>query len=143
MRGRRSPASAGFTLLEVLVALAIAIPALVLMYRQGTLSIQATGSAANYQEAISRARSRLEALVDTAVAPGDREGEDGGLFHWRTRIVKLSSIGPPRQPPRNSPYAGGTTLYAVSVQISWQGAGGVQSVTLDTRRLGPDAGASP
>ena len=137
------PAGAGFTLLEVLVALAIAIPALMLMYRQGTLSVEASGAAAHYQEALSRARSRLDALVDTALAPGIREGDDGGLFRWRTRIVPLTSLGPPREPPRNSPYAQGTTLFAVSVQVSWPGPRGEQSVTLDSRRLGPAAGAKP
>lgn len=121
----------------MLVALAIAIPALVLMYRQGAMAITATRSAASYEEAIARARSHLEALVDTALIPGERSGDDGGVYRWRTRIAPLAVATPPGQPKRGSPYAGGTALFAVSVQIAWPGLAGERTVTLETRRLGP------
>lgn len=133
---RRSP---GFTLLEVIVALAIALPALILMYRQGALALDVTGSAVAYQEAISRAQSRLDALVDAALVPGDHDGPDGGGFGWRARIVPVATAGPSRETPRRSPYSAGTTLYDVSVQVSWRGPRGPQALTLHTRRLGPAA----
>jgi prepilin-type N-terminal cleavage/methylation domain-containing protein len=135
--------SRGFTLLEVIVALAIALPALILMYRQGAVALDVSGSAIAYQEAISRARSRLDALVDSALVPGDRNGEDGGAFRWRTRIVPVATAAPSRETPRRSPYAAGTALYDVSVQISWRGGRGPQSLTLQTRRLGPAAEQAP
>lgn len=66
----------GLTLLEVRVAIAIAIPALLLIYRQGALSLQVTRSASRYSEAVSRAQSRLDALRGTALDTVDREGND-------------------------------------------------------------------
>jgi prepilin-type N-terminal cleavage/methylation domain-containing protein len=135
--------SRGFTLLEVIVALAIALPALILMYRQGAVALDVSGSAIAYQEAISRAQSRLDALVDAALVPGDREGEDGGAFRWHTRIVPIATSAPSRETPRQSPYAAGTTLYDVSIQMSWHGGRGPQTLTLQTRRLGPAADQAP
>ena len=144
MPSRRGPAAdRGFTLLEVLVALAIAVPALVLLYRQGTASMQATRAAASYQEAISRAQSRLDALTGAGLVAGERNGDDGGGFAWRTQVMPIASTPSPRPPPRASPYAGGTSLFAVVVEISWPGPDGVRTLMLDTRRLGPASAVQP
>ncbi len=133
-RGQQAgPAEAGFTLLEVLVALAIAVPALVLLYRQGALAMGAARTAATYQEAISRAQSRLDALTGTGLAAGEEEGDDGGGFRWRTRIVPVASAP---LPPHASSRVGGNTLYAVAVEILWLGPAGMQRFLLETRRLG-------
>ena len=134
---------AGFTLLEVLVALAIAIPALLLIYRQGGLAIEATRSAAAYDQAVSRAQSRLDSLVDAALEPTDREGDDGGGFRWRTRIAPITTITTSRGATERSAYAAGTTMYAISVAVSWSGRDGARSVALQTRRLGPAQGGRP
>lgn len=134
----------GFTLLEVMVALAIALPALLILYREGAAALELTGSSLALQNALSRAQSHLAALAAGGVAPGDREGDDGGGYRWHTRIVPLATAEPPRgqQAPRSA-YAGGTSLFAGSVRISWKGPRGEQSVTLETRLLGPAAGEAP
>lgn len=126
----------GFTLLEVLVALAIAIPALALLYRQGVASIGVTQTAASYQEAISRAQSRLDALADGGLIAGERNGDDGGGYRWRTRIVPIAAAAPQHPGPRTPSGADGTTLFGVAVEISWPGPQGMRAVVLDTRRLG-------
>ncbi len=134
----------GFTLLEVMVALAIALPALLVLYREGAAALELTGSSLAMQNALSRAQSHLAALSATGAAPGDREGDDGGGYHWHTRVVPLATAEPPRaQQGQRSAYAAGTSLFAGSVRISWKGPRGEQSVTLETRLLGPAAGAAP
>ena len=140
---RRRQAEAGFTLLEVLVALAIAIPALVLLYRQGAVAMGVTRTAAAYQEAISRAQSRLDALTGTGLAAGEQAGDDGGGFRWRTRIAPVASVSlPPRPSSRQMPGAG-STLYAVAVEISWPGPMGMRRFLLETRRLGMAPAGGP
>ncbi len=139
----RLPGDGGFTLLEVLVAFAIAAPALALLFGQGVQSVTAAQAAARYREAISRAQSRLDAMAEQALAAGDRNGEDGHGFHWRTRIVAAASIPAQRQLPAGSAYAAGTTLYDVTVEVSWSGGAGTRAVTLGTRRLGPAAARGP
>lgn len=133
----------GFTLLEVLVALAIAIPALLVLYRQGATALEATGSAHAYQQAIARAELHLASLTEASLQPGDREGDDGGDFRWHTRIVSSRTIPLPRALTPRGQYAGGVTLYDVAVQISWPNGAHRRSVSLQTRRLGPAAGETP
>jgi general secretion pathway protein I len=127
----------------VLVALAIVLPALLLLYRQAAVALDLTGSSFATQQAISRAQSHLEALVDTALAPGDREGDDGSGYRWRTQVAPIATEPAPRDLPRRSAYLGGSTLYAVTVQISWRSARGPQQVVLETRRLGPAIADAP
>lgn len=132
--------SSGFTLLEVLVALAIAIPALFLIYRQGALSLQVTQTASRYTEAVSRAQSRLDALLDSTLEPSDREGDEGNDFHWHTRVVPIETVAGPRAGGRAA-YAHGTTLFAVTVDVSWpsqrKSLDGSHRVTLVSRLAGP------
>ncbi len=133
----------GFTLLEVLVALAIAVPALLVLYRQGAAALEATGASLAYQEAIARAESRLASLTEGSLQPGDREGDDGGSYHWHTRVVPAQSFPLPRALTPKGPYAAGVTLYDIAVQISWPSGPGTRSVNLQTRRLGPAASETP
>jgi len=130
----------GFTLLEVMVAFLIAALAIGGLISQGMIAIGATRVSAGYQEAVSRAESRLTALNGGDLEAGEREGDDGGGFHWKTRIVPIASMRPSRPVAvKNAPYAWGTTLFAVFVAVSWQEAGGRRRVELESRVLGPAA----
>src|SRR5437763_16929437 len=69
----------GFTLLEVVVALAIASLALVGLFRAGSGGLFAADTAARIDEAVERAQSHLAALGRAgAVAPGAVAGGGGG-----------------------------------------------------------------
>ena len=103
------------------------------------MSLGLTRSAARYAEAVSRAQSRLDALVDTALEPGDREGDEGNDFHWHTRIAPITTVHQKSDAGRRSVYAAGTTLYAATVELSWRGQRGPSRITLATRRAGPAA----
>ena len=119
----RADRSAGFTLLEALVAFAILALALAALL-QGTLGgLRTTQAAGRTEEALARARSRLAALEVASIRAGDQRGEDGGGFAWRTRIVPAESLG-------------GRTLYAVSVSVAWRDGGTPREVRLETQRLG-------
>ena len=125
-------------LLESLIAFVIAALALNVLFAQGTASLVATREAGLYQRAIIRAQSRLAALTDAALIPQDAEGQAGQGFHWHTHIVPLGTLLPPVPVPlKASPYAAGTTLYDVSVTVSWSDTRGPRAVTLRTQRLGP------
>jgi general secretion pathway protein I len=129
--GRRS-GERGFTLLEIVVALAIAGLALVGLFRAGSGGIAAVGNAGQVQEAAERAQSRLAAIgrLDPIVA-GDTEGDDGGGYHWQVSARPVSNwqVGP----------AGSAvlvTLYEIEVTISWQAGSRRRSIVLQTLRLG-------
>ena len=67
--------------------------------------------------------------------------DDGGGYHRRTRLAALGTVQPPRTDRRD---VRGTTLYAVTVEVSWPGDGEARRhVVLETRRLGPAEAVAP
>ena len=135
---RGSPA-AGFTLLEVVVALVIASLALIGLFQAGSGGLFAVDTAARAEEALQRAQSHLAAVGrDAALVEGDSSGDDGGGYRWQLHVEPVAQ--------RPSVAADGvtqqtTTLFDVEVAISWQAHGHQRAVVLRTRRIGT-AGAS-
>lgn len=135
MRGER-----GFTLLEVLVALAIAALALSVLFRTGSDGALSVQTAAGYEEAVSRAKSHLAALNrDTGLLEGESEGDDGGGYHWHLRVTPVAASKPPKGA---HPVAGEralplVTLYTVELGISWRAGGKEREFVLRTSRLAP------
>jgi len=126
-------ADRGFTLLEVIVALAIAAIALVVLLRAaggGMLSVRAAG---HIEEAVSRARSHLALLARDAVpAEGVTEGDDGAGFHWRLSVhrVAVATVDEAQSVPGMSL----PSLYSEEIEISWKDAGRPRRVILATER---------
>jgi general secretion pathway protein I len=131
--------SRGFTLLEVVVALAIAGLALVGLFRAGSGGLFAVDTAARAEEAIQRAQSHLAAIGrDAGLIEGETSGDDGDGYRWRLRVQPLTN--------RQSPAPDGvssvtTTLFNVEVAISWPGHTGDRAVVLRTLRLGSPRGS--
>ena len=129
----------GFTLLEVLVAFAIASLALAALFEGGIGGLGNVARASQVEEAVALARSRLSTF-DTMAAPGamEQQGEEGGGFHWSMQVAPQASLAI-TAPPRLGRVArrDATTLYAVSVTVSWTSAGRPASIRLQTQRLTP------
>lgn len=111
---------AGFTLLEVLVAFAIAALALAALTGAGLTGLGAAKLSDRYQEALARARSHLAAIGPNP-QPSDRQGDEGDGYHWHVRIVQLAAapVLLPGEAPGLGHDAGQAVLYHVSVAISW------------------------
>ena len=129
--------SGGFTLLEVVVALAIAAVALVGLFQAGSGGLFAVDTAARAQEAIQRAQSHLAAVGrDAALVQGEFTDDDGGGYRWRLRV---RPVGTHRALVPDANSTGSATLYDVEVAILWPGRSGDRSVVLKTLRLGTPA----
>jgi general secretion pathway protein I len=129
-----SDRSAGFTLLEVIIALVIAGLALVVMFRAGSDGLFAVNTAGRAEEAVQRAQSHLAAIGrNAALMQGMTERDDGGGFHWRLRIEPAAQRSV--QPNGSAPPVM-TTLYNVEVAITWAGHGHDHAVVLNTERVG-------
>lgn len=123
---------AGFTLLEVVVAAAIAALALVALFQSGSAGLFTAGEAIRVEEAVDLAQSHLAAIADAgAIAPGETEGDDGGGYHWRLSARPIIS----RRAPTPGPGDTATTLYDIRVTVSWGGRRHTRSVELESQRI--------
>jgi len=127
----------GFTLLEVLVAFLIAAMAVAALVRATTGAVTSSRVAGRYGEAVARAQSHLAALSASPLAESDRQGDEGGGFHWRVRVAAAGTAHAASQ-FRSIPQ-GAFTLYRVSVTVSWTEGGRSRAVQLDSAQLGPVA----
>ena len=126
----------GFTLLEVVVALAITAMALVGLFQAASGGLFAVDSAARAEEAVQRAQSHLAAVGrNAALVQGELTDDDGGGYHWRLRVQPVAT----RQVLADGNSAANLTLFDVEVGISWPGRNGDRSVVLKTLRLGTGA----
>ena len=123
-----SDKSAGFTLLEVLVAVAIAGVALVALFQAAGGGLTAIHAAAHYEAAVQRAQSHLAAVGrDVALLEGESEGDDGGGYRWRLRIVPRASW------PGGA--GGSLSLFDVEVAVTAPGIWNRREVVLKTSRI--------
>jgi general secretion pathway protein I len=129
----------GFTLIEVLVAFAIAAMALGLLFQAASSSGTAAHQAGNYEEAVSRAKSHM-AMVgrESDITPGERSGDDGSGYRWQVKITPSAAA----QPPQGSTPENRLVLYNVEVSIFWLDNGRPHSVVLHTQRTGAQPGAA-
>jgi len=125
---RTASAASGFTLIEVLVALAIAalgLGALMIAASQGLGNLR---TADNYIEATRRAQSRLATVgTELKVEEGDWSGDDGGGFSWRVQAHPVPGTD------EKAPFI----PYDILVTVAWSSEGKAKSVSLQSQRLGP------
>jgi general secretion pathway protein I len=126
---------AGFALLEVTVAVAIAALALVALFQAGSAGLLTASEASRVEAAVDRARSHLAEFADAGViTPGESQGDDGDGYHWRLvarriasqAVLPQQSIAPPQ-------------LFDIDVTISWGTGRHRRSVDLETERIGTGA----
>lgn len=133
----------GFTLLEVVIALTIAVIAVSALFRGISTGLGAVRTAGRYEEAVSRAKSHLAALGhDGPLVEGELNGDDGRGFHWRSSVQPIGTSKPKPQDTQGFalPQPPPVGLYAVIVGISWTDGGRRREVVLRTERVGKPSG---
>lgn len=129
---------AGFTLLEVIVATALAALGLVALFQAGSAGLLTVGTATRLEMAVDRAQSHLAEFADTGVVvSGESEGDDGDGYHWRLTARPIAS-----QSAQASDQAAPPSLYHIAVTISWGAGHHRRSIQLETERIA-SAGPPP
>ena len=129
-RGRmhKKSAKCGFTLLEVIIALAILGVAFSLAMELLATGVRSAKASEDYTQAVLLARKKM---AEVTVTPSLDGSADGGEFGKGIRWV--SEIQP-------MPYAEGlpARLYQVRVRVTWPDRRGEKSVELYTLRMAVD-----
>lgn len=128
----------GFTLLEVIVALVIAALAAGALAQAAGAGLHESRTAALYDQAVIRARSRLAAAAHGShLAPGEWSGRDGE-FRWQLRVAPVQTVTL-RPEAAAAPRAEATrsvVLYDIAVTEAWAEGSAARSIRLETQLVG-------
>jgi general secretion pathway protein I len=122
-------AERGFTLLEVVIALAILGIAFALAMELLANGVRSAKASEDYTQAVLLARQKIAEMAITPYLSGSGEqGDFGGGFRWSSEVQPI----PPQEeglPAR---------LYQVRVRVTWPGRRGEKSMDLYTLRMTVD-----
>lgn len=121
-------AEAGFTLIEVLVAISILGMSLVLIFSLFSQGLRALQVDQAYSEAVILAKAKMdEADLLSSLEPGAEEGDHPGGFSWGREIVEVDEPSPFALQQR-------TRKFKVRVEVAWKSGLRERKVALETLR---------
>jgi general secretion pathway protein I len=124
--------AAGFTLVEVIVALAILSVGLSVLLGSISASLRQGASAARMAEASTLAQSLMaEVGTDQPLEVEDRVGEFPNGYRWHLKMQPYGSAKEREEWPVGA--------YVISTEVEWEEGTGRRSYALTTLRLGPKA----
>jgi general secretion pathway protein I len=119
--------AAGFTLIEIIIAFAVAVLLLGALYQVFATGLRAGSAAENLSDAVLLAQSALDATAGVAVVAGETSDRIGD-YERRTVIRPRPDLG--------TGGGSGVMPYEIAVTVEWPARGGKRSVELRTLRLG-------
>jgi general secretion pathway protein I len=133
----RATRANGFTLLEVLAAIALLGIAFAVLMQVAGGAIGLTGQAADASEAAMWARSKLDsAYVVEPLRPGRSAGQFDRKFRWQLDVTPWHAAAADDQTPLQ--------LYQLDLQVSWGAAAHPHTANFRTLRLlSTDPNADP
>jgi general secretion pathway protein I len=126
---RVDDSTAGFTLVEALVAFAIAAVLLGVIYDMYSTGMRAATGATRYGTAVLMAQSTLESLTNVPLSPSERSDRIG-IFDRDTTVRARADLLPEGSQLALMPYE-------VMVHVAWREGLRRRVVSLSTVRLAP------
>jgi prepilin-type N-terminal cleavage/methylation domain-containing protein len=123
---------AGFTVVEVIVALAIFSAGVGVLFDMISTGLRRTSGAERTVEAGSLTQSLLAEIgTEYPVVAGEHAGEFGGGYHWH---LKMQAAGGAKEQDERP-----VGLYEVSADLEWEEGTQRRSFRVNTLRIGPRA----
>jgi general secretion pathway protein I len=133
---RRAARAQGFTLLEVLAAIALLGIAFAVLMQVAGGAVGLTGQAGDASEAAMWARSKLDsAYVVEPLQPGHSAGRFDRKFRWQLDVTPWHAAAADDR--------ASLQLYQLDLQVSWGAAAHPHTANFRTLRLLSTSGADP
>jgi prepilin-type N-terminal cleavage/methylation domain-containing protein len=138
----------GFTLIEIVVALAILGVGLVVIIELFAGGLRLGRASEEYSKAVSLARMKLEEIsLNPILQEGNETGEFDKDFRWQVAVTRMEIL-PVERPPEFQPLV---ELYRVKVDVLWKSGSKERNAGIETYKtvqavapgLGEGAAASP
>jgi prepilin-type N-terminal cleavage/methylation domain-containing protein len=122
----------GFTLLEVLVAMAILGIGLIVIIELFSGGLRLGRTAEEYTRAVGYARMKLEEIsLAKTLEEGIEEGEFDREYRWQVEVKKVDLIPPGRETSYQPPVA----LYWVRIEVLWKSGIRERTTALESYRI--------
>jgi len=122
----------GFTLLEVLVAMAILSIGLIVIIELFSGGLRLGRTAEEYTKAVGHARMKLEEIsLAKSLEEGIEEGEFDREYRWQVEVKKVDLLPPGRETSYQPPVA----LYWVRIEVLWKSGTRERTTALESYRL--------
>jgi general secretion pathway protein I len=130
MKGRLK--SQGFTLLEVLVAMAILGIGLIVIIELFSGGLRLGRTSEEYTRAVGYARMKLEEIsLAKSLEEGIEEGEFDREYRWQVEVKKVDLLPPGRETSYQPPVA----LYWVRIEVLWKSGIRERTTALESYRI--------
>lgn len=119
----------GFTLIEVVVALAILGVGLIVIIELFSGGLRLGKTSEEYTKAVEYARMKMEEIaVQRSVEEGIEEGEFDDVFHWRVGAKKMDILPIEKSSDLKPP----VELYQIKVNITWKSGSKERSAGIES-----------
>jgi len=139
MKTHPSNRNKGFTLIEVVVALAILGVGLTVIIELFSGGLRLARASVEYTKAVNYARMKMEEMtLKPAVQEGTEEGEsDDGAFRWQVGVKKVDLLSIDKSVDYKPPIE----LFQVKVDVFWRSGSKERSASIQSfRAIKPDEG---
>ncbi len=122
----------GFTLLEVLVAMAILGVGLIVIIELFSGGLRLERTSEEYTKAVGYARMKLEEIsLAKTLEEGIEEGEFDREYRWQVEVKKVDLLPPGKETSYQPPVA----LYWVRIDVLWKTGTRERKTALESYRL--------
>ena len=119
----------GFTLIEVIVALAVLSIGLVVIIELFSGGLRSGRMSAEYTRAINFARFRMEEIsTNAAIDEGTEQGRFDDHYRWQTQVKRVPFL----PGDKNSGFISPVELYQVRINILWQSGSRERSISIES-----------